>query len=542
MVSIWNRAVASKAVSLREPVTYILCILIFWGALVISVFSARLTSTIYENPRVAYTFDSDGPREVLRLENSVTSGNPFPEDSFFYGNAHNLFGFLLSRPIFSAGWNLDFTEYALVMLSIQVVSFVAILFFSFKIAREFLGKLLSIAFAISAATSPVVLFWTSHIHPDIVQQALITASVYFFVREDRQTIISFAILGLATGTKYFAIIYLVFLVGGLLWGKWLPGIKSGNWRNLAPPALAFFVSFIVTNVSLVTQFDQFLAHTWYSVRAVASGFSERGDPNPALWLPIFWQQAGPFFVLIALGLGYLSGRWLKTRQSIGFSREKQFLILSVVTLSLGVAHLAIGFTYRPPRYLMHLLPIILLLTALIVSEVLSKLSRRKREVLALLATSILVVPAALNLSSFLGDLKSEIESIKNDERIAVGKSLISHCDSKISVLAPMYSYAPPEFRNVIGWRAYEISEEDLLNSDLILLNSSIPGRFVWPDQNGGLTLGQAFGSEAQFELLSREVFQGGRFEKLYSSPNYIVMMKTDSDLCSPFSPPPIEGD
>lgn len=500
------------------------------------VMAIQFSFVTYENRRIAYTLDSDGPYQADRLQKMLERGIPFAEGFYNYGNTQHFFAFIVAKVIrLATGENNEFYVSA---LSLQIVQ---LAFGSAgAVALYFLGKDLtkSRSFSLASLTllfmSPAFFFWFYQLHPDIIQLALIILFVFFLhFRNHRFSLyLSGLCLGLAIGAKYQAGLFVVFF---LVWAIVSAGSLGGGKLRFAKIfsqsrnfLFATSVGFFVPNFSIFIQPFEFIKDISYEASHVNYGHDEEASRDMFLWLPIIFGEA--FLLLVLIGLLLVIGIVSRGIRDLTFGMFSEPLgLASLVTVVLGVGHLLFFVNYREPRFFIYLMVPLLVLLFLLFRLVVSGLRLPSflsagpwKLVLPFVAVALLVP----NFQSLIG----RIDSAPHDERLVAGLSLLEECSKDVPVLLPIYSYAPPEFQNIVGEFGYSFTQDDIDDSDVLVLNNSVPGRHIWVDGEI-IVRGHLDVSSGQY-LLFEPVFRGTTdFERFFESEKVLIFIRTTSPYC-----------
>lgn len=531
--SIWKRF---PHILLGPEVNNRVVIYVTVGVIAIALFQGvAFNLNLFENLRFSYAFDSDGPREVERLVNAIGAGSPWAIDYFIYGNTHLFLSYIIVAPISLVADEADLPAIAALGYVAWQVFFLGILAWStHKISLQ-LSKNRVYASSVSlAVTAPIpVVFWTWNIHPDVVQLGLISLAVHLSIRGQSRWNFPLAggVFGLAVGAKYISVVYALFFLVQAIFP--VSNSTSKTWTKKLSSLLLFscaaLTTFAISNFAVFRNFQGFISQNRASADAIAAGFFAPGNENPLLWLPPLWAVAPVFFLLLAWGLAtlYYSHRKQKSQQVFG----NPLFLSALLTVLGGMVHLVLFATYRPPRYIMYLLPAMnVFLTALVFDGVKRQFLNRTLIARTIALASILM--AGVSLVSNSMQFWAKINELKDSPKIAAGEFVSRYCAVDTPILVPMYSYLPPKMSNPVGYLTYEISEGQLVEARVLILNESVPGRYIWPDADSSeLLKGAAFGSDKQFDLLLNSVFENSQFQKVFEANGVLVFSRESNSDC-----------
>lgn len=506
----------------------ILILLIIWAI--------QFSVATYENRRIAYTLDSDGPYQTDRLLSMLELGVPFADGFYNYGNTQHFFAFFLAAPfslLTSQANEFFFSALALqiVQLSFGSAGAVALYFLGKDLTKSKTVALISLP---ALFTSPAVFFWFYQIHPDIIQLALIILFVFFLHFRGYRFSLYLAglCLGIAIGTKYQAGLFLVFF---FVWA--IVSSKQSNAGKLNLNKLflqtrnflfATIVGFGVPNFSILLQPFAFINDVVYEARHVSYGHGSEASKDGFLWVPIIFGEAHVLIVgiglLLLLGVVTLGFRDLMVRV---FS--KPLALASLVTLVLGVGHLFFFVNYREARFFIYLLVPLVVIFWQCFSSVASQLRLKQLFSAGPWKLAILLLAATSLIPNFQS-LNTRIETARDDVRIEVGDYLLEVCSTDARVLLPIYSYAPPEFQNTVAEFGYLFTQNDIDESEILVLNSFVPGQHIWVE-GGTIVRGNLDFSSGQYSLFAPILSGESDFELVSKFDEVMVFAKKSSSPC-----------
>jgi hypothetical protein len=469
------------------------------------------------------TFDSDGSYQTNRLLQMINNGAPHASGFYNYGNLHHFVSFYLVKFLNFLGWELSFRVAAISLYITQIISYIAAWWLSYLISLR-ITKNIIFAFASSSLLilSKDVFFWSYNIHPDVVQLPFLLACIYLLISPSYLKILfSAACVGLATGTKYIGVIYGLLVLGAYVYRVY----QDENYNKfLAFSILCFFiVAFIIPNYSIVGEEGSFFRAIKYEAVHVAYGDGKSESLNGLLWFPLFWSEIPEFISLLCILFLTAAICSIFKRRNIFKSYQKYFLLSVLIVAIISMLHLTLAVNMRRARYAFHLYPLILVVSAYlftIINKSFLKHSRIVNLILALFATFAMYMAYKGILS-----INNQRYLMQNDEKIIAGRYIGKKCDSSMQVLLPMYSYIDENFKFVNT--GYTFTKKQIIESDILLLNESVPGRYVWPLPNNQFYKGNFDESDLQYKLFVEEVFNSKNFTKVFAGKSIIIYVRKE---------------
>ena len=138
-----------------------------------------------------------------------------------------------------------------------------------------------------------------------------------------------------------------------------------------------------------------------------------------------------------------------------------------------------------------------------------------------------------NVFESIKKLNKERLALKENEKIIAGQYIAKRCDSSMKLFLPHYSYIDQSFKNFSVKGGYSFNESHIDNSDILILNSSVPGIYIWPTKNGGYKKGKHYDTESQYNLFYNKVFNNPDFINVYQGDTVIVFVrKSKLSMCA----------
>jgi hypothetical protein len=304
-------------------------------------------------------------------------------------------------------------------------------------------------------------------------------------------LISAVFAGLAFSTKYIGALVLPF--------SFLPlalstlGREQLSRRVLLRLSLqglaligAFFAVFILTNPYAAFDRSRFISVVMGQLKLAATGYGIVQSANPAVWLDPLTEQFGLAGVLYLFSGVVLASTLVvrdirragwRTACTMDALRSRFVLILYVVAAS---AHLAISIHQREARYTYHVIPVLIILSTLSISESVIELTKR-----IVRPWWIITAFAALLLVFASTQIKFDLQAIAHvtarpqSDVVKFGNFVALRYPQNTSILADGYTYLPPSLTNVTFTN---LQTEDLLNQlapEVIILTRGATGASVW---------------------------------------------------------------
>ena len=519
----------------------------------------------------AYNFNvhsmiqADSSKQTLRLLRMLDFGEPITFGFFNYGNVQHFIAFYLSKIFAGLNFQQNYQMAVVSMFLVQGLGFCLCVLFGYLTLKSLTqNHIISVIGSISVFFSEMHFYWFYNIHPDTVQTCFLMLSIYCLLNlRVRNILISTVCVALAAGTKYIGASYLLLLGLISIFYKYeqykLDTIHKSKifaeWLVLATSTIFIFsVVFLLTNYSIIFDFTSFKNDFLYENFHVTKEHGTAVNTNPNEWFGVFYKQLYLFIFSLLFLTFYKIIFLLETSVKIpsfnfvGLNRvlfNNKLLIAAAITLAVSAAHLYFTVSIRVPRYTFHLYPLIIVIFGFIVGTRFRELDKRvvSRQKNKLVVNLFLFVLSAFLIGevySRFQKLNTDKRSILSDNRIEAGKLVDTLCSDNAIVLLPQYSYVPPKFNNIIS--GYIFSENQIMQSDVLVLNSSVPGRHIWPQENNEysegwkghratMRVGDLNASKKQYDLFYELVFSEENFKKVYDRSTVKVFIKNNSTIC-----------
>jgi 4-amino-4-deoxy-L-arabinose transferase-like glycosyltransferase len=483
-------------------------LLIAFGLLLAAVIvQANVIASTFglDSIRMVQAFSLDEELSVARMKDNLARFSLDPDGFFYYGNVYHTVGYYCLAFLESAGWVISTPVIGLVLRLISIISgCVACL--SLWMLGNFLNipKPLGLGAALVLLTMPDFVLFSRTMHPDVLQTLFVIVSLGAAVFRPTFlfALISAIFAGLAFSTKYIGAIVLPFgflplafctlgrerLTRAVLLRLFLQGVAMIG---------AFSAVFILTNPYAAAEREVFISTFKWQLNYSATGYGIAGLSNPALWLDPLLQQFGSLGVLylvagFMLSVFFLSQDLVNVGWRAAFRdgglRTQIVLVLFVVA---SAAHLAISIRQREARFTYHIVPFLILLSAIGMCRLFNGLfgSTFWRERVALALALSLLVFAATQARYDL-KLMADVVAKEESEPIKFGNFVAARYPPDTKILADGYTYLPPSMTNVV----YVVLQTEQLLSEvapeLIILRREATGASVWKREGTSFADGQ----------------------------------------------------
>ena len=435
---------------------------------------------------LANAMTSDGPKQTQRLLEMLHRNSTEPMGFYNYGNVHHFISFYFAKFLLLIGLTKTYTMAAFSLVFVQWISVILIFYLSYKIFRFFeISEISSLIISIFSFTiSPIMFYYSRAIHPDIVQLPFLLFIIYLLLKPSIYRIFASSVLtGLAAGTKYIGILYAIPIITSFFFiidfSKFNNFFYNFRYHILfllyASVALLLFIfGFLIFNWTIPIYFETFLSDLIYESHHVSRGDGYAASENSFLWFPIFIGEYFYFWLMpIIMPLIYFM---LKSK-----SINDGDLINSTLPLMIGlfllsvliIIHLLYAVNMRVPRYTFHYYPIIIFSLAYFSYYLKKRFVNYSVTIFAIILFTISLNP----LRNSFNELLVDIDYSKNGEKVIIGDALAASCNTDSNFIVPMYSYMPTIFDNRLS--GYVFTDSEIKNSEVLVLNGSIPGRFIW---------------------------------------------------------------
>jgi hypothetical protein len=492
-----------------------------------------------------FDHDESSTAKLVLLNFNENSINP--HGFFNYGYVMHSMAFLLLKAGDFAGFSINYFESAYSLKLVVAAFFVLSVIVFYGLLKSLaITPVNSLLIACAICLSPAFFYWGFHIHPDVVQVPLIGLAILTAIRTIgvKSTLWSYfsigVFFGLAVGTKYAGIFAAPFFV-------FLELAKSGfNKDEPSSPSLigkidvasltAIAVFFLVNPYAL-PGFEQFIGDINFERQHVARGHGSMEPTDPFLWLRLVIEEFGTVSLALVSALLLLAVFVvLRTHNRKSADEDvKQLMpeVASKVVLISALAAFAAAFGYlmlqvnmRRPRYLFHLYPLVVVIVGSAISVLRCWYERKfaRSSVGSLIVTiSLFIVVASLFYSRFQTVQKWR-DRYQNSVAVDAGNYLARVADPGNCIIAGIYSYVPEIFHN--RKITYRFDDIDIEEADYLVLNSSIPGRHIWPvfSEEQGFRYGNLYISRQQIDLL-KPIFEEDGWSLIWKSSEVLIFRK-----------------
>lgn len=431
--------------------------------------------TASKNIELLQVFNLDEGAGTWQLLQNVNNRDFDPRGFFNYGYFYINSTHLLVKAFGFLG--VDTSDEQLIAVCLRAISFMSWmlsgLFIFLTCRRLNLSLSLSVLCGAAILLSPGVFTYAQMVHPDLLQMCLCCWAVYYLSKPGIKPLeisSSGLILGLAFGTKYSGIFLLSIPAFILLFQFLAKEIKLKQLLAYGMLCLVFFLfAWIASNPYVISDWSLFVEDFQYESQHVARGHWRAESNNPLLWLSIFWDQLGPILILgILSALGFFV--W---REKLGLNSNHRYVQILLIAFILGLAYLMIQVNMRRPRYLFHLLPL------LMISGFYGLQLIKERVKKPLIISLVLLIALAFPIVSS-SKIYSELSQKMEHPYVKAGEWMAKEYEAGIKILSDYYSYVPKEhFTNAYHTFGITQSEIEGHRPALIVLNKSISGMRSW---------------------------------------------------------------
>lgn len=431
--------------------------------------------TASKNIELLQVFNLDEGAGTWQLLQNVQNRDFNPRGFFNYGYAYINMSHMLVKVIGFVGINTDSEQVlAITLRAVSLISWFLTGFFIFKAARNLS---LQVHFALLASASllmlPNVFEYAQFVHPDLLQVLFCSIAIYVLTNK-RDTyfsvLLAAAFLGLAFGTKYSGIFLLpaVFLLLGYqFYKRRIDPIKFTIYTTLS---VGLFLAFwIALNPYVLKEFPLFLEDFQYESQHVKRGHWRAEPANPLLWFEVLFSQFD--YLIFVLTIGIASALYsLKTAL---FEKKELMVGIFLLCFMLGFGYLMLEVNMRRPRYLFHLLPLLVLVAFYGLNQV--NLRLKNRAILPLLVLALLLFPMRESYAVY------ERYSQKMEHPyVKAGEWMKERYPEGIKVLSDYYSYLPKE-HFVNAYHTFGVTKEEIdgHQPQVIVINKSLSGMRSW---------------------------------------------------------------
>ena len=449
-------------------------------------------SNILSYPDFYETFLGDGFANIRKI-NEIDYKLNFQKihGSFLYSNNYYIFSVTILK-FLKIFYGYSYSLVGISALIVNLISIFSICVFGYLICFNFSkSKLFSLGI-ISLLWHPDLIIYALQIYPDILQLALIIPAVYFVTLQHKFSwFLSFFLCGLAFGVKAQGLFIFIYLITFFfIYELFKHNFKINNLK------ISIFKTFLYGSLFLVTFFTlnqidpiQLLNDLLFKSLDQASDLEFDNSKRALAFLTIIFREKSNIVIfLITICIGYI----------LNFDDKKNKILFLVTLIFFILFYFQLSnnkFVLQGPRYLYHLLPLIIILLSISFSNISNYLYLKKLRIITLI-TTIIIFSYGLNLfnNTFFNSIKRYDfkKIVKNDEKIEgynFLKSIKANYENPL-ICAGHYSPVPtgPDGydRNRIKTSYRHLDFEKIIRNkqcDIIVLDSSTPGRYIWFGKN-----------------------------------------------------------
>jgi hypothetical protein len=341
----------------------------------------------------------------------------------------------------------------------------------------------------------ILLVWNSDligfsldIYPDILQLAFIFLAVYFVTLETKyKYFLSFVFCGLAFGVKAQGLLIFIYLIIFFIIFEFAKlNFKIGNFTILLFKKPFLYSCLFLATFFILNQIDPLQLIKSFFFNYVSDKVYNNNSITYTYFLYILREKINLLIFCITILFGLFSIFFIKENKIL-FLVTLFFLMLFYYQLS------NLKILVQGPRYLYHIMPLLIILLSISFGNLSSYLKLKKLNIIPLIIAIVVFINGinVFNKTFFNTIEKFDFkDKIKNDPMINGYNFLKSITDKyKNSVVCAGYYSAVPigsgGFTTVLQSYFHLDFEKEIRNKecDIIVLDSSTPGRYIWFDNN-----------------------------------------------------------
>ncbi len=503
-------------------------------------------------------FSTDEANAVRRVMRNLEKNDLNPRNFYFYGYIYQSTGYYLVKVMAYFKCSVDSKLVTMVFRLISLFSYILAGFLLYKlymVAFGTAGPPGSGAKSAESATAPelygliLVLFllslpafysWNRIVHPDMLQVALILlAALWAFSKHTFSNVLfASAAAGAAFGTKYSGIFILPFLCVPYILKTFNTEDKNKKfWLKITAviilAIMIFLIVWLLTNPYVIKNFNEFQKDLSFQKKRVGRGHRTAESTNSLLWFSLLWKQLGTLnsiaaaaAILFLLTVLYLAFRKNGLRKFLDLPINRN-LIAVILYVVFSFSYLMFEANLRRPRFILHILPFILLITVYGFHKS-STLFRKK------FPRQLIVTILCISISLLTVNTLAKRIGIKGSARkyINAGDFLAETESSGTRILADQYSYVPPKFKHVtFSWGITDWWLKKY-RPDILIINARTSRRYSWKRKGTSFKdLDFVTGSADKwraYHKFQKKIFAPGSGWHIIYEKNSIVILKRNS--------------
>jgi hypothetical protein len=243
--------------------------------------------------------------------------------------------------------------------------------------------------------------------------------------------------------------------------------------------VVFFLAFLFTSPYLFAglRFIKILYSQYAST--LATGLLFKARDSQLTWFLVLSEVSGRLMLLLAV-----VGMVLTVLKIFRGWREKHLTpesaVLMWVILYMGVLILLVK--YCPPRYILPVLPFLVVFSASAVSEIIGYVKTKLPEKYGLISSAaiLLVITVTVLLPSFNGMLEYRQLMIRLEDTsipLKAGRWLAEHYPPSTRIMYDAYAYVPESFTDANWSWGFKIKELEKLKPDVVLTHNRTSGKY-----------------------------------------------------------------
>ncbi|MCK9458988.1 MAG: phospholipid carrier-dependent glycosyltransferase [Proteobacteria bacterium] len=506
---------------------------------------------------VMRVFSDDETVAVSRLMKNLHEGDLDPRGFYNYGYVYNSLGFLalkLTSSLGLAGISVPSVAICLRLISIAAFAMCGVILF-LTVKELGMRKHVAFAFSFLFLIFNDFVHWGWHIHPDVLQTLFILLSVYSLVRIRgywRSIVVSSLFLGLAFGTKYSGIFALLVPLGVVVLRSLDASAERGKSKvvgrilfSILLICAVFVAAWLLANPHVVENRSELIKDLLYEKGHISRGHNASSSTDGLLWLGVLVGESSIWAILL-LALGSFATVFVLSRAAYRRARDdvarveskmdrgQGFVFVLLIYCVAAIAYLFFSVNMRAPRFLFHVWPAIVVVSAWGTSKLLMNYGGGGRFVGAALSVLVLVVCVPI-YGKALRQLGDEVDGKQHSQYIDAGRWMEDHYDPNTKILAGFYSYVPKDrFRRGIVSYVVDLKMIERIKPDVIVYNKDIPGRFIWKKEGTALADREFVErkmdkSESHQKAMAYLLSEESEYQIVYEKPDIMIFEKKNSN-------------
>jgi len=480
----------NKILSYLDKITLqnkIIFLIFFFLYLLFSFSIIDQYSNVLNNPDLYRYFLGDGASHIARIDkiDKELNLNRIHPATYYFNNYYIFPATLLKFLKVFFGYNYSLAGISAVIVNLLSIFFICVYGYliCFNISKS---KIFSLGIILLIWHGDLIKY-ALRIYPDILQLAFMFAAVYYATSQHKfNWLLSFVFCGLAFGVKAQGLLITVYLLTLFFFMELskhnfkINDIKLSLFKTFLYALVFLGAFFILNQIDPIQLLKEIFSVATEKVRDQGFDNSERAFRFLTI---IFREKSNIVIFLITICIGY----------TLNFNVKKNKILFLVTLIFLLLFYYQASnnsFALYGPRYLYHLLPLIILLLSISLNNISNYFCQKKLKMISLIFT-IIIFGYGLNLfkntffkSISIYNFKDRVQSGQEIEGYNFLKTIRPNYDNPL-VCAGRYSLVP---RGSQGYRRVRKSDhldyEKIIRNkkcNLVILDQSTPGVYIWFD-------------------------------------------------------------